>query len=343
MPPQQGPPYAQENAALGGLPTLHTDVPITAVFLVLFIIGAVSHMTILQVNQRRGHKFLLSGMTFGFCMARIVTCVMRIVWATRPRNLRIAIAAQVFVAAGVVLLFVINLVFAQRIVRSCHPNSGWHPIFGLGLKAIYVLIVITLIMTIAAVIQQFYTLNSNTIRIDRDIQHYGQTFYAIVSFLPIPLVIFGLAIPRKTRVEKFGSGRFRSKIYILLLATVVLCLGASFRAGTNYAALRPANDPAWYHSKACFYIFNLVVEIFVVYLYVAVRVDKRFWVPNGSHAPGDYSRKESTGEKSLAEPADKQERAEGIMSAEEVFDEHRPSEESPKRPKDVEAAVGTAS
>ena len=343
MPPQHGPPYAPENAALGGLPTVHTDVPITAVFLVLFIIAAVSHMTILQVNQRRGHKFLMSGMMFGFCMARIVTCVMRIVWAARPRNVRVAIAAQVFVAAGVVLLFIINLIFAQRIVRSCHPNSGWHPIFSLGFKAIYVLIVITLIMVITAVIQQSYTLNSNTRRIDRDIQHYGQTFYVIVSFLPIPLVVFGLAIPRKTRVEKFGSGRFRTKIYILLLATVVLCLGASFRAGTNYLALRPANDPAWYHSKACFYIFNLVVEVVVIYLYVAVRVDKRFWVPNGSHAAGDYSRKESTGEKSLSEPADKEGRAEGIMSEEEVFDEQRPSGEGRERRTDAEAAVGTAS
>ena len=363
MPPQHGPPYAPENAALGGVPTVHTDVPITAVFLILFIIGAVSHMTIFQINQRRGHKFLMSGMMFGFCMARIVTCVMRIVWATRPRNVRIAIAAQVFVAAGVVLLFVVNLIFAQRIVRSCHPNSGWHPIFSLGFKAIYVLIVITLIMLIAAVIQQFYTLNLNTRRIDRDIQHYGQTFYAIISFLPIPLVIFGLVIPRKTRVEKFGSGRFRIKIYILLLATVVLCLGASFRAGTNYLALRPANDPAWYLSKACFYIFNFVVEILVIYLYVAVRVDKRFWVPNGSHAAGDYSRKESTEEKStvekgteeksteekgteekgLAEPADKEGRAEGIMSEEEVFDDQRPPDRSPERHRDAEAAIGTAS
>lgn len=58
------------------------DVPITAVFMVLFILGAISHMTILLVNKKRGHTFVMSGMMFGFCMARMTTCVMRIVWVS---------------------------------------------------------------------------------------------------------------------------------------------------------------------------------------------------------------------------------------------------------------------
>lgn len=52
---------------------------------------------------------------------------------------------------------------------------------------------------------------------------------------------------------------------------------------------RPRNDPAWYHSKACFYIFNFVVELAVIALYILVRVDLRFYVPNGSRRAGDYS------------------------------------------------------
>ncbi len=66
MAPPSGPPYAPPFAALGGMPTNELDTPITAVFLVLFIIGAVSHMTILQLNRRRSHKFLFSGVLFGF-------------------------------------------------------------------------------------------------------------------------------------------------------------------------------------------------------------------------------------------------------------------------------------
>ena len=255
---------------------------------------------------------------FGFCMSRIVTMIMRIVWAVHPRNVSIAIAANVFVAAGVVLLFVINLLFAQRIVRASHPHSGWHPIFHYAFIAIYVIIVLSLFALITSVIQSFYTLNLNTKRIDRDIQLYGGTFYAVISFLPILLVVGGLIIPRKTRVEKFGSGRFRHKIAILLLASILLCAGATFRVAVNYAGgKRPRDDPAPYQSKACFYIFNFTVEILVIYLYVLVRVDQRFFIPSGSHGPGDYSRKPD------AEAADKNESTEGIhiASEEEVFDD----------------------
>lgn len=332
------PPYPAKTAGLGGLPTTDIDVAICTAFLILFLLGAISHMTILQINQKRGHKFLMSGMLFGFCMTRITSCVLRIVWATRPTNAPLGIAAQVFVAAGVVLLFVVNLIFTQRIVRAAHPNSGWHPAFARFFQAVYAIIILSLIMLVASVVQSFYTLNSNTHRIDRDILLYGQTMFAVVGFLPIPLVIGGLVIPRTTRLEKFGSGRFRTKIAILLAATAILCLGAWFRVGTNYLTPRPATDPAWYHSKACFCtyfrslprlyrawklltanpdIFNFTVEIIVVFLYVVVRVDQRFWVPNGARAAGDYTR-QAEGEKDAVETH--------IIPEEEVFDDLPQSE-----------------
>lgn len=313
------PPYPATTAALGGLPTIGVDVPICTVFLVLFMIGAASHMTIFQINSHRGHKFIISGMMFGFCMSRLITMVLRIVWAVYPHNARLAIAANVFVSAGVVLLFVINVLFAQRIVRASHPNAGWHPIFHYAFISIYVLIVLSLIALITSVVQQAYTRNLNTKRIDHDIQLYGQTFYAFISFLPFILVVGGLVIPRKTRVEKFGKGRFRHKIAILLLAAFFLCAGASFRAGANYAGgKRPRTDPATYQNKACFYIFNFTVEIIVIYLYVIVRVDKRFFIPNQSHGPGDYSRKPEE-----VEGKGEEENTEGmhIVSEEETFDD----------------------
>ena len=325
------PPYPPTTASLGGRPTVAVDVPITSVFLFLFILGAVGHMVILQVNMRRGHKFLISGMLFGFCMSRILTMIMRIVWATRITNTRVAIAANILVYAGVVLLFIVNIIFAQRIVRACHPNSGWHPIFHFFFVGIYVLIVITLIMLITSVIQSFYTLNANTKRIDRDILLYGQTFYAAISFLPIPLVLGGLVIPRTTRIEKFGHGRFTSKIVYLLLCSVLLCAGATFRVATNFAGgTRPANNPATYQDKACFYIFNFTVEIIVVLLYIVIRVDKRFYVPDHSKKAGDYSRGPDfyTRRKMGLETKDRGEGGIGEMIApeEEVFDNMTPEE-----------------
>lgn len=348
------PPYPPRVASLGGHPSVIPDIPVCAVFLVLFLIGAVSHMTILQVNLRRGHKFIMSGMIFGFCMARITATILRMAWATHQSNIRLAIAAQIFVAAGVVLLFIVNLLFAQRIIRAQHPNSGWHPVFHYLFLAIYSLIIVSLIMIITSTVQSFYTLNANTHRIDRDIQLYGQTYFTVVGFLPIPIVLLGLVIPRRQHTEKFGSGRFRNKIYILLTASTLLALGAAFRVGTNYKTPRPINDPPGYMSKACFYIFNFTIEILVVYLYIFVRIDQRFWVPNGSHGPGDYSR-HLPGEPDPRELEKRSEEEEDsvkrghkaesfvdrhINSEEEVFDDRSPEDMTKKqRSADEEKAI----
>jgi len=90
-------------------------------------------------------------------------------------------------------------------------------------------------------------------------------------------------------VQKFGEGRFRTKYWILIFTSLILTLGAAFRAGTAYVPA-PRAHPAWYDSKACFYCFNFVIEIIVVYLYAIMRVDKRFHVPDKAHKQGDYTK-----------------------------------------------------
>lgn len=297
------------------------------------MVGAAGHMTILQLNMRKGHKFIMSGLLFGFCMARIVTNIMRIVWACYPTNARVAIAATIFVAAGVLILFLINLIFAQRIIRAAHPHFGWHRAIHYSFLVLYVLILLMLALVITATVDSFYTLNLKTRKIDADLQHTASTYFMAVSFMPIPMVIIGLIIPRKTRVEKFGSGRWRTKIWILLTSSVLLCLGASFRLGTAFKNPRPRDHPAWYDARWCFYFFNFTVEIIVVYLYLIVRVDRRFHIPNKSHGPGDYSRNQ--GEKKNSERPSSGSR---IMSEEEVFDDQEPTEKSMK---DIETGMRT--
>ena len=238
---------------------------------------------------------------FNICTLRFYICTLTLLYVytidsirVHSRNRYIAIAANVFVAAGVVLLFAINTVFAQRILRAMHPKFEWNRIVKAIFTCLYVLIVISLVMLITVTVDSFFTLNTNVRRIDRDIQLYGQMYYAFLSFLPIPMVLISLAFPRKTQTDKFGSGRHRQKIWILLIASALLCLGAAFRTGTNYITPRPRASPAWYHSKACFYIFNFTVEIIVIYLYLLLRVDKRFHVPDGARGPGSYGRDAAT-------------------------------------------------
>lgn len=288
QPQPSGPPYLPQIAQLGGQPTPKVDDPISAVLLVFFITGAVINMTIFQVNRKRDHKFVFSAMTFGFCMARITALTMRIVWASRPTNINIAIAANIFTQAGVLLLFVINLVFAHRMVRAYHPHFGWLRAVSLLFKFFYFSVVALLIMVITATVLTFFTLDTDRRRICRDIQLFAGTYLAALAFLPIPIVSLAALIPRKGRVEKFGQGRFRTKLRLLLFTATLLALGAGFRIGVNFD-IRPISHPAWYHHKACYYCFNYVIEIIVVYTYALARFDRRFHVPNGSSGPGDYA------------------------------------------------------
>jgi hypothetical protein len=275
-------------------------------------------MAILQLNRRKGHKFLASGALFGFCMARITTCTMRLVWSTHQDSVPIAIAANIFVNAGVIIIIIINLLFAQRVLRASHPKIGWHRAVHYLFLAYYVTIILLLAALITAIVQQSYTLDGNIHRIDRDIQLVGGTYNAFAAFLPIPLLIIAVVLPRLKDAhrhhEKFGSGRFRTKIQILLASTLLITLGAGFRIGANYAP-RPRNDPAWYHSKACFYCFNFVVEIIVIYMYIFVRVDRRFHVPDGASGRHHYGPAEGKVERR-------------IETDDEFLDDFRPMEET---------------
>ena len=168
----------------------------------------------------------------------------------------------------------------------------------------------------------------------------GSTYFAVAAFLPIPLVLLRVILPKKSRIEKFGEGRFRTKIFILLFSSAILTLGAAFRAGIAYVP-RPRADPAWYHSKACFYIFNFTVEIIVVALYAIIRVDKRFHIPNGSHGPGDYS---GANKNELERKPSLVERVLSLNNQEQVFDDEPESDRNPardveKREQDLEAGV----
>lgn len=311
----QGPPYLPQTAQLGGRPTKSVDVPISAVLVFLFACSAAINMTIFQINRRRSHKFVLSALLFGFSMARIVANSLRIGLATHPTNISLAIAAGVFTNAGVMLLFVVNLIFSQRILRAYHPKLGWGKPATLFFKFLFFSIAACLIMVVIAVVYGFYTLNPATRQRLRDIQLTASTYLAILAFLPLPIVALCLLLPRKAPMDKFGQGRMRTKIYLLTFTSTLLALGAGFRTGVAFV-IRPANDPAWFHHKACYYIFNYTIELIVVFSYALSRFDRRFHIPNGSKAPGDYS--------SSIDTAQSKHLASRIMTEEEVFGDDQP-------------------
>ncbi|OHE92272.1 hypothetical protein CORC01_12441 [Colletotrichum orchidophilum] len=285
----KGPPYAPTTALLGLIPTVKVDVPICAVLMVFFLSGFVLNLTIFRRNKARGHKFLPSVLLAGFCMARNAALVLRIAWSTHHNNARLTIAATILAAAGVIILFIVNLIFTQRLVRSIHPHFGWGRIPSLAFKALYAYVIICLIMTITITIISFYTRNPSTLHTARIIQLLSGTSLAALAFLPIPILIATLLAPRRSLHEPFGKGSLRTKLILVFFTATLLSLGAGFRVGVSYTTPRPASDPAWYHQKACYYVFNYVIELIVVYTYALNRCDRRFHIPNGSSAPGHYS------------------------------------------------------
>ncbi|KAJ5535904.1 hypothetical protein N7513_009090 [Penicillium frequentans] len=285
----RGGPYASDTASMGGLPTTIPDVPVCAVFLVLYICFAATNMTIFQLNRRKGHKFIPSAMMFGFCMSRLITMALRIAWSQHPTNVRLALAAQIFVNAGVLIIYIINLILAQRILRAKQPQIGWNPILRKGFKVVYAMIGGALIMVITAVVLMVYTLNTKVQERCRDVELAALTYLLVFNCLPALHIAAAVFLPKSQHEERFGQGSSRSQILIVTMSACFCMMIAGFKTGVNWSPVRLATNAAWYDSKACFYVFNFTFEIIALSILTFSRIDKRFWIPNGSTKPGDYT------------------------------------------------------
>lgn len=307
------------SAVLGGFPTTTVDIPICAVFLALFAGGAVTHMTLFRRNLSRKHKFIPSAVTFGFCMSRVAANSVRIAWATQIRNSGLAIASQILVAAGVVLLFILNLLFVQRILRAVYPRLGWARVTSYAFKTVYIALVLAIVMVITVTVQSINTRNRNTHRIDHDVMLAAVVYITVVAFLPLPILLAILltAPKRIARAESFGSGSWQAKVAIVTVASVFMCLGASFRAATAWLPPAPAAHPPWYYRKAAFYVFDFTLEIITVYMYLFGRIDLRFHVPDGSSKTRRY--------RDRSEPPSETASGSGVVTGDEGLDGRKES------------------
>ncbi|KAF1947843.1 hypothetical protein EJ02DRAFT_461382 [Clathrospora elynae] len=293
---QARPPYAPRNVGLGGTPTIVPDVPIAVVFLILYLIFGVIHIKIFKSNKGRGHKFIFNGAILGLCKIRIITMSLRIAWACYPRNVGLAIAANVFVYVGTIILYMLDWFFVQRIIRAQHTHIGWSTPYRIFHRVGLACLVIVLLMLIIGQIWQFFTLDQEKIHDFHGLFLTAQTYFTIFCLAPAVLVAISLVIPR-TEVEKFGAGRLRNNIIILLVSVTILSIGQIFRCVLAWIPPTPLADVQRgtielprYLTKACFYCFNFGTEIMVIMIFAIVRVDLRFHVPNGSRKSGDYSR-----------------------------------------------------
>ncbi|KAK5165150.1 uncharacterized protein LTR77_009248 [Saxophila tyrrhenica] len=280
---QDGPPYEPRYQTLGAIPAVVPDVPIDVVFLVLFLVIGIGHGVVFYwnlVGSKR--KFLVNAMVAA--------------WACVTSNTHLAIAASIFLYAGVVLLYLANLFFAQRILRAQHPTFGWRKPVSIAFTATFAITGAVVICLIAAVITSSYTDNLDSLDAAIQLQRLGATMLAIIATLPLFIVGASSLARRHPHIlstktcDKFGSGSMRTKIIIVMATSIFLALGAWFRAGVVLSKPVPASAPQpGYLSKPAFYIFLFTFEFGICLFWLLVRVDNRFFTPDGAHGPFSYA------------------------------------------------------
>jgi hypothetical protein len=122
----------------------------------------------------------------------------------------------------------------------------------------------------------------------RHIQQAAITYFLIVTTLPYWILLVAFLLPKSDRAETFGTGSMKTKVLILLVGTTLVVYNSVYKAGTTWAAPHPVNAPAWYQSKASYWCFYFVPEVIILYFYLLMRIDQRFWVPNGSGKRSSY-------------------------------------------------------
>jgi hypothetical protein len=227
---------------------------------------------------------------FAFCMSRVGTCVLRLVWAARPNNVHIAIAAQIFTNIGVLVVYIVVLLLVLRVFRGTHPKLGWNRTLSKAFTVSYILLLMALLLTVAFTVLSIYTLDMILRSVALWIQRGSILYMMLFNVISVVLLLLSLLLPRAPDKENFGTGTMASKFIVLGVAMFFSIFIVGFRTGIAWSGARPASSPGWYDTKAAFYVILFGFEVIIVYLFIFTRIDRRFLVPNGSNKPGDYSR-----------------------------------------------------
>lgn len=249
-----------------------------------------SHSVCLPNNVQRAKLTTCTA----FCVTRIIATSLRMAWAVSPGNTSLASAAQIFVYAGIVILIVTNLFFAQRFVRAQHPRVGWKKTFSLPIGIWALVCCIAVFLLIVSVIVQTYLRDPFSQQSAQEIQLFSNIIFTITALLPIPIVgISAIAKSYPTLkpkpIDNFGKGSLNRKMVIIFSSATILSIGAIYRASITYVNPVPLDAPVpWYFSRASFYIFNFSLDFLLITLWLIVRIDAQFIIPDGANGPMTY-------------------------------------------------------
>lgn len=215
-------------------------------------------------------------------------------WAVNPNSVSLASSTQIFVYAGVVILLLTNLFFAQRLVRAQHPKFGWRKSFSLPIGLWALLCCIAVFLLIVGIVVQAYLHDAFSQQSAQDIQLFCNIIFTITAILPIPIVgISSIAKSHPTLkpkpIDNFGKGSLNRKMVIIFFSATILSIGAIYRASITLMDPVPAGENIpWYFTHASFYLFNFTLEFLLITLWLVVRIDAQFIIPDGANGPMTY-------------------------------------------------------
>lgn len=201
------------------------------------------------------------------------------------------------------MLFAINIFFTQRVIRAIHPKFGWHPAVNNAFWGVIISVPLIIFWNIIVASVGAFVKSPKALLTVRGLSLFGSAWTTSLSLFPIIFVPIAVVIPSPTPIEKFGVGRFRWKIVIVIWASAMLFVGAVTRAIAN-AQVHPKNDPGQVDSRVAFYTTGFMLEILVVFVFAVARIDLLFHVPDGCTGPGDYIKRKEDDEEELFQDVD---------------------------------------
>lgn len=228
---------------------------------------------------------------FGFAMARKGTMVLRIAWATRPNNGSVALAANIFAFLGVVVIYIVVLLLSLRVFRARQPRLGWKPWLSKGIKITYAILLVLVLVVVPFTIVNGFSKDPQLQKACTWIIRVGVLYFFLFNLIAPILYLLAIFLPRPKDIEpeNFGTGCMQTKLVVLAIVIFFTVFISAFRLGVTWAPIRSLSQPAWYDTRAAFYTIELGFELIITFTLISVRFDRRFWIPNGSKRPGDYS------------------------------------------------------
>lgn len=291
-------PYPPRTALLGGQPTPLPDIPISSIFIILFLLALILHFNFFLSHLSSpppppSDKPLPPILVSIFCILRIAALSLRIAWSVHPGNLSLGIASTIFTSAGVALLLILNTILARRVVRDYSPRgastststSNFHanPNFNsananlnagsnfnsnakrqgnTALRVARVLIfciIASLAMITSATTDSYFSLSEPNLQSAREVILFSLVFLTLLSILPGLVVTVEWLVSDDKEIKAF-----QRRVGMVVVMSVLLTVEVGFRCGVAFDK-RPVGNPGWKNSKACYYCFVFVIELAVVY------------------------------------------------------------------------------